>query len=335
LINFGKGSYILSLPKDWVIRNKLKKGSVLSLEVNGQSLMISTDLVEKEIEKKALVINADNKALEEVHTEIVAAYLAGYTLIEVVSHKLKEKGESIKERIASLAGLEILEQTATKITAKYLINTKEISLDSMIRRMDNITKSLIIDAMECIDGCNNHSSIQQRDNDVNRLNFLIIRTVREIISSNKQLSDAHKTSWQLFTYLGIAERLEKVSDRQKRIARGLEQLKLSPGFSSELLLVYTSIKESFIEVMKAYYQHDKNLAMKIEMGNRERIYLCNRLLGRSAKREYSLVRKPKKDIPDTSAAVHEYIIMTEIINNLKAMAASVKMIARIVMNNEE
>jgi phosphate uptake regulator len=331
LITFGKGSYILSLPKDWVRNNKLKKGASLSVEAFSNSLIISTSLAEEAAEKRTISINADNKDIEEIRTEIVTSYLTGFDLIEIVAKKIKDNDEKIKEIIMNLAGLEILEQTSTKITAKYLLNTKEVSLDSLIRRMDNITRSLIIDSQECINGACNYASIKQRDNDVNRLNFLILRSVREIISSSRQLNLVGKTVWELITVLGVAERIEKIADRQKRIARGIEQLKLSKRFADELKIIYEKLNVAYIDSMKAFYQNDKKLARSIELTSKERAVSCDKLLSMGIKKEYQLLYKKNHEMENY---VNEHMIMAEIINNLKAMTASVKMIARTVMNND-
>ena len=81
LISFGKSSYIVTLPKEWISRNNLKKGSALSIESDRNSVTISTNLGEKESEKKSMAINIDNKSMDEIRTEIVTAYLTNYDII--------------------------------------------------------------------------------------------------------------------------------------------------------------------------------------------------------------------------------------------------------------
>jgi phosphate uptake regulator len=332
IIEFGKGSYIVTLPKPWVINNKLKKGSILSLDYNENSIVISTGFSESDKDKKIKTINADNKKIEEIETEIVTSYLTGNDTIEIYSKRMKEIGEEIKKRIMNLAGMEILEQTATRITAKYLLDINEISLDSLVRRMDNITRSLVIDAMDCLNGSCNYLSIKQRDMDVNRLHFLVLRTVQEAMDSTQHLRKGGKAIWEIYSYSVLSEKLEKVADRQKRIARGLEELKLSKSFALEIKKVYDDINSSYLTVMKAYYQNDKKSALKIELSNKSRLLACDSLLGKDIKREYTMIKKDTEE--KLMVHVHEHMIITEVISNLKAMAASVKRIARLVMNNE-
>jgi Na+/phosphate symporter len=233
--------------------------------------------------------------------------------------------------IKNLAGLLILEQTATKITARYLLDIKEVSLDTLIRRMDNITRSLIIDTMDSIRGKKNYTSIKQRDADVNRLNFLIIRTVSAALNSPKLRKKLEKEIPELCSYKFIAGRIEKIADRQKRISRCSEQLKISESFTEEILKVYKKIKESYTDTMKSYYNGDKKIAADIELTNKKRNEMCNKLLSKDIENEYTMLKK-SKDNKEILTHVHEHMIITEMITNIKAVTRSVKMIARNILN---
>ena len=52
LISFGKGSYIVSMPKDCVIKNNLKKGDLISVNDNGFELTLSANTQDKKSESK-------------------------------------------------------------------------------------------------------------------------------------------------------------------------------------------------------------------------------------------------------------------------------------------
>ena len=41
IISFGKTSFVMSIPKSWVIKNGLKKGDLVSLEENEGNLIMS------------------------------------------------------------------------------------------------------------------------------------------------------------------------------------------------------------------------------------------------------------------------------------------------------
>ena len=41
LISFGKSSYVVSLPKAWVVQQKLKKGDLIAVDEAGPKLILS------------------------------------------------------------------------------------------------------------------------------------------------------------------------------------------------------------------------------------------------------------------------------------------------------
>ena len=62
LIRFGKNSYVISLPKQWVDKTKLKKGDLISIDETKEGLVLKTNSAEVKEEPKSIVINAENNA---------------------------------------------------------------------------------------------------------------------------------------------------------------------------------------------------------------------------------------------------------------------------------
>ena len=194
--------------------------------------------------------------------------------------------ESIKGIISSLAGLEIFEQSSNRIITHFLIDPQELSLDGMVRRMDNIARSLINDILNSSLTQNlDVLSIPDRDKDLNRLYFLIRRIVRDIIRSRET------NPWKVRNTLLVASRIEQIGDSQKRIARDLEQLKVSERFLDEFQKVFRLLQEAYIAAMQAYYKSDKAKALSINTTNRERQLACDQLLSRDFEMEFNLIKE--------------------------------------------
>ncbi|MCX6707490.1 MAG: AbrB/MazE/SpoVT family DNA-binding domain-containing protein [Candidatus Woesearchaeota archaeon] len=84
IISFGNSSYVVSLPKDWVVDNKLKKGDSINMENRDGSIVINTlENSERKIEPKPIVIEIEGKGMDMIKTEIISAYLNNYDIIEV------------------------------------------------------------------------------------------------------------------------------------------------------------------------------------------------------------------------------------------------------------
>jgi phosphate uptake regulator len=183
LIGFGKGSFVISLPKNWVDANKLSKGALITVEESKAGLLLSPGSDATRKEENKITINVAHKDLPTIKSEIITAYLNDFDTIELLFKDLPKNGPKIKEIIRDLAGLEILEQTSHRLVAKDLLDINEISLQSIIRRMDLITRGMIEDTITCIEKKSDPDSVSQRDAEVNRLHFLAFRVIRKALSN--------------------------------------------------------------------------------------------------------------------------------------------------------
>ena len=325
LISFGKGSYIISVPKNWIEKNHLKKGDLISVNDDGLELNLSASQQEKKADSREITIDAKGKDLDLLKTEIVSSYLNDYDTISILFEHNYKDASKIKDIIRNLSGLEIMEQTSTRITAKNLIDTKEISIKNIIRRMDMITRAMMEDAILCYRGQCNYESIYHRDTDVNRLYFLGYRVIKNAMKNPRIAKSLGTEPWQLHSDTMMIIMLEKIADRQKRIARHLCSGDLDRAILTELDKIHTDISEAYNEVMKSYYNQDKQIAFKIEVGNKEKIAACTQLLGRCASMHTNHKNK---------STSFDHVTLAQIIENLKATATSIKNISRTVLCNE-
>ena len=204
VISFGGNSHVISLPKKWLDANSLKKGDLIALEENRGEIILSSSTHSGKKEPKSIEISAENKNVDLLKAEIVAAYLNNYDTIEIFSDNLKAKVLEIKSIVRNLAGLEIMLHTTKRIVAKDLLNPSEASIKSIIRRMDYITRVMVEDTTECIDGIDHYEDINQRDMDVNRLYFLVIRVTRNAYKNPSMMKEYKTNSWELLMERNIA-----------------------------------------------------------------------------------------------------------------------------------
>ena len=322
LISFGKGSYIVSMPKSWIEKNNLKKGDLISVDDDGFELILSASQQEKKPDALEIDIDSKGKDLELLKAEIVSSYLNGYDTINILFDSHSKEASRIKDIIRNLSGLEIMEQTSARIVAKNLININEISIKNIVRRMDIITRAMMEDVILCYRGNCPYDSVQQRDVDVNRLFFLGYRVIKNAMKNPRIAKSLGTEPWQLHSDTLIIIRLEKIADRQKRIARYLCTASLDRPTLAELDRINTGISEAYSEVMKSYYSQDKQIAFKIEVTNKERTDACNRLLEKCT----ALYSNAK-----SKAANSNLVAVAKIIENLKATSVEVRNLARTVL----
>ncbi|MFC1731398.1 PhoU domain-containing protein [candidate division KSB1 bacterium] len=273
IISFGNSSFVISMPKGWIRENKLKKGDSLNIEEKKDELLIYPGQNDKKEEPKQITINIDGKGISLIRTEVVSAYMNGYDTIEIQG-PVEKDAPKIKALLRDLSGLEIIQQDARKIVAKDLLNMEEISILTLIRRMDNIVRSMLIDSVKSIH--EDHSEeIAERDRDVNRLVHLAQRVIRSAMLDSRLAKKLEKTNFGLLTDWIMVNKLEKIGDKSKRIARFLRESNLDASEKKELEKIYVDIKEKYFEVMTAYYKKDLPAAFSIENTSMGRIDKCN------------------------------------------------------------
>ncbi|MBS3139253.1 phosphate uptake regulator PhoU, partial [Candidatus Woesearchaeota archaeon] len=172
LISFGKSSFVISLPKTWVNGNKLKKGDTVFLDERNADLLLSPKEVNLEEEQKEITIEVDGKPVRRIQREIITAYVMHYKTIILVGNEIKDKAKDLQEFIQNLVALEIMEQTSRKIVAKDFLNMNDLSTDNIIRKMDIVTRAMLEDCKNMFTD-DVYENINHRDNDVNRLRFLM------------------------------------------------------------------------------------------------------------------------------------------------------------------
>jgi len=322
LISFGKGSFIISMPKEWVEKNNLKKGDIISISDNGMELTISAGNPEAKQELKEINIDAKGKELGLLKTEIVSSYLNNYDTIHIVFDQNYKDVPKIKDIIRNLSGLEIMEQTSSRIVAKSLININEISIKNIIRRMDIITRAMMEDAILCSRGQYSDDSIHHRDADVNRLYFLGYRVTKNAMKNPRVAKSLDIGPWQLHSDTMMLLRLEKIADRQKRIARYLSDVHLEKETIVELDKVHAEMELAYNDVMKAYYNQDKQIALRTELTNKSRTDSCTELLEKCTN-NYS---QSKKKLSNANI-----VAIAKVIENIKATHAEIKNIARTIL----
>ncbi len=176
------GTKLISLPKQWVEENQIRKGDSLMIrQIDPWRLLIYPVKV---IEERLQVVIKESPL---VRREILAAYLSGYDIIKVVSPDentpLQHK-KTIRSLSRELVGLEVLSESANEIEMHFLI-TGETNLDPWpyLVQAFRISRNMKRDALDSLlEGKENLATeVIARDDEVNRLYFLIVRILKSML----------------------------------------------------------------------------------------------------------------------------------------------------------
>lgn len=267
LVKAGQASHTISLPKDWLDKNNLKKGDLVYLsEKNENELVVTPESKENEPQpRKEIVIPVDGKDLSTIHREITSAYINNYNTISLTGDDITKRTKDIREMLHDFVALEVGDQTSKTITARDLLNLKEISIEKTVRRMDMLVRSMLQDSIESIDKKELTQSVIVRDYEVNRAYFLLMRLLKSALNNKATAEHFKLTNDKVLTTYSLTMNLENFADSAKQLAETQEFTKKKDKTKE----VFKQVEKSYLDAMKAYFTKDKKLADGVSLSRKE------------------------------------------------------------------
>jgi len=196
---------IISLPKDWAARHQLDKGSnVVIKELSSGELLIYP--TENKIE------NRITRLRESAHIsrDVLAAYLLGSDIIIIEAEKNNSllKKSDIKKLSRQLVGLEILGETQESIELHFLIDSSSLpNPREYVHRCFSIANQMQSDSITAFlnDDITLAKEVIERDVEVNRLYFLIVRMLKIMVTDKREVSKIKPTTcldWRMVAAYG-------------------------------------------------------------------------------------------------------------------------------------
>jgi len=304
LISFGKSSFVVSLPKAWISQNTLKKGDLIYLQENGPNLLLSKKDNEEKNEEKEKIIYIDGKSDFTIEREVCSTYIQNYPRIVLRGKEIKNKVKELQHIVQSLIALEIMEQTSDTIVAKDFLNMDSVSVEELIRKMDLVTRTMMKEAQQIFTE-DNYESLNERDHDVNRLYFLLYRTILyNLRNPMKALKNFKLSGLDLLRVHFIGFYIEAIADEVRRATRHARSLKVSAPQQEQLLQYIGKMNEYYLSTMKAAYNKDTELALKVSE------------MKRGHDKELEALEENVQKIPGYNRVLTRLQRMTSLIHNL-------------------
>jgi len=233
----GKSSYIISLPKQWIIDLGLKQGDQIKIIRKGSStLELYPPKFESRIQKKedaTIEIKSEEDASSIVR-KLISLYFLGYKTIHVKPKDGRlspNQRNTVKEAVKRmLMGSEIISDSINGITVQVLVNLLELSVDGAFKRMLHLAESMSSDAILSVK--ENNSELAQEvintDDEVDRFGFYIIRQLKIAIQNEHMLKEmGFRNARNCLGYRLIVKNIERVGDHASFIAKDVMEFKKS------------------------------------------------------------------------------------------------------------
>ena len=231
----GKSSYIVSLPKQWIMELGLKQGDQIRMVRKGAStLELYPPKFETRLQKKedaTIEIGIEEKATSIVR-KLISLYFLGYKTIHVKPKSGRfnpNQRTAIKEAVKKmLMGSEIISDFTGGITIQVLVNLLELSVDGAFKRMIHLAKSMSSDAILAVKE-NNLDLAQEvinTDDEVDRFGFYIIRQLKIAIQKEHKIKEkGFRNARNCLGYRLVVKNIERTGDHATFIAKDLLEFK--------------------------------------------------------------------------------------------------------------
>jgi phosphate uptake regulator len=301
----GRGSYIISLPKEWVEDIGLKRGSEIAFNIQpDQTLaLVPRKIMEKEgrdegNKPKEYYVNIDPKEPAQSTLRMIRAlYAIGADIIRIHFKNAPDATKN-KNEIKNLArdhflGSEIIEETADEITLQILIKHSEFPIEKAVRRMAIVALAANRDAIAAFKDRSNSlfDSVISAHNDVNRLGLYIVRQLKHGIERNLYRELGFRTPKEFLLYRIAVNDIESIAQNAVNIIINLgslhklienETLFIKDPVDEEIYnqLVYfsTQAHQLYDDSIKALFKRDYKDAEKLISKREAIIPLENELI---------------------------------------------------------
>jgi phosphate uptake regulator len=267
------GTFFVSLPKPWAEIQGLQKGTVLALSQTSDGKLLVDAKYDSEIPSRIALLHPGSF----LGREIIGAYLLGFDIISVEDKAGIgfEVQSAVRNTINRLVGLEIVEEDHSTIVLQCLLEPSGFPPEKILRRGYAIAAGMHRDAVSAfVDGdVSLAKSVMARDDEGNRLYFLLVRILRTIIQ-NPSLSDSLGVSpIECLDYRLAASLVEAIGDECVRISLNVVESK-GVKLNKELRRLFVTFNmiclEAHENALTAFLTRDVDLAEKVRT-NRERM----------------------------------------------------------------
>ena len=237
------GSTILvSLPKEWVDDNKLSKGTEVELETGQNSISITINKDSKP--SKEVIISYPLPKEENISADLTGAYLLGYDIIRIKGKTTipVNDREKILESMRRLVGVEIVEEDSSNINIQFLLDATSLSPEKILRRMSTIALGMFNDTLNSLlsDDKTNLQTLPNRDDEINRQYFLLVRLIRSTMMDKRLASAFNMENIDILDFRIAANLLETAGDTIVELGNLISKTSIS---KNDLKKIYDVVKE--------------------------------------------------------------------------------------------
>ena len=258
-------SILVSLPKEWVVANNLDKSSQVEIETTQNNLSITTQQSKKPTKEVEIPYPLSKE--DSVVANITGAYLLGYDLIRIKGKStisIKDR-ENIRASMRSLVGIEIIDEDAKTITTQILLDESSVNPQKILKRMNSIAQGMFIDVLDMLQNPDQLASVVDRDSEINRQYFLLVRLIRSAIVDKRLAATFNLVDMDILDYRLAANIIENAGDTivsiTDTIAKSMAFKTMAKSHFNLISDIAKDIEEIQTKSVDAFVSNDRILAI--------------------------------------------------------------------------
>ena len=256
-------SILVSLPKEWIDENNLEKSNQVEIETNQNNLSIRTQLSKRP--SKEIEISYPLPKGESIVPTITGAYLLGFDIIKIIGKlpiSISDR-ESVRGSMRRLVGMEIIDEDATKIAVQFLLDETSVNPQNILKRMSSIALGMFSEVVLSLESGDktNLETIENRDAEINRQYFLLVRLIRSTIMDTRLAGIFNLENIDILDYRIAANTLEIAGDTVVELSQSLIKSNLSKVEIKKLHDFAKDMGEIQIKSIDSFISNNRTLAI--------------------------------------------------------------------------
>jgi len=269
-------SILVSLPKVWVDANKLDKSTQVEIEITQNNLSIRTQQTKRP--SKEIKISYPLPKGENVVPNITGAYLLGYDIIRIKGKSPISVAdrESVRASMRRLVGMEIVDEDASNISVQFLLDETSVNPQNILKRMSSIALGMFTDVISSLKSGDktNLQTIPNRDDEINRQYFLLVRLIRSTIMDTRLAGIFNLENIDILDYRIAANTLESAGDTLVELSQSLIDVNLSKTDLKKIYDFTKDMEEIQTKSIDSFISNNRSLAIEaitLQRKNSEKI----------------------------------------------------------------
>jgi len=260
----GGSTYTVSLPKSWATAHGIEAGSEVEFYPEEGSLFLTPRTEESSREGTFDVTGLSGAELTRA---VVTMYVSGFDVITLETTRIDAaQRRTIRKAAQGLVGLEVIEETADRVSLQDLLDSSELSIHNAVTRMRLVALTMLSDAVTALreTDADLAADVAERDDDVDRLWYMTARVFRSALRNPHAATEIDLPRETCFEYHSSARQLERVADHATKIAAVARAVESVPEDVADALAAFHTASAGIVETaMDAFLAEDSDDAVRL------------------------------------------------------------------------